>query len=185
MPMTLLIGFYADAEPARRGEFLECISRNASNANIEEVVVFVEDETTSAAVRERFPVLGHPKARLLEHGRRLTYSQLFAYANLNLNGAAVIIANADIFFDETLALLEEETLSGRMLCLSRWDQATDGTLSHFDRPESQDAWIFEPPLPPIAADFCLGRSGCDNRLAYEAERAGLLVLNPSRSVRAR
>lgn len=183
--MTLLIGFYADADWGRRSEFLECIRCNAANAYIDEILIFVEDETASAAVRERFSVLGHSKIRLLEHGRRLIYSQLFAFANLHLKGAAVIIANADIFFDETLALLEEETLAGRMLCLSRWDQATDGTLRHFDHPESQDAWIFEPPLPPITADFCLGKPGCDNRLAYEAERAGLLLSNPSRSVRAR
>lgn len=185
MPMTLLIGFYADADPARRGEFLECISRNSANTHIEEIVIFVEDEITSAAARERFPVLGHPKTRLMEHRRRLTYSQLLAYANLQLQGAAVIMANADIFFDETLALLEEESLAGRMVCLSRWDQAADGTFRHFECPESQDAWIFEPPIPPIAANFCLGKPGCDNRLAYEAERAGLLVSNPSRSVRAR
>jgi hypothetical protein len=183
--MILLIGFYADTDPGRRSEFLKCVRHNTANAHIDDIVVFVEDETTPTIVREHFPVLRHPKVQLLKHGRRLTYSQLFEYANLHLKGAGVIIANADIFFDETLALLEEETLSGRILCLSRWDQATDGTLSHFDRPESQDAWIFEPPLPPIAADFCLGRPGCDNRLAYEAERAGLLVLNPSRSVRAR
>jgi hypothetical protein len=168
MPMTLLIGFYADADPARHGEF------------IEEIVIFVEDEITSAAARERFPVLGHPKTRLVEHRRRLSYSQLLAYANRHLQGAGVITANADIFFDETLALLEEEPLAGRMVCLSRWDQDAGGTFRHFECPESQDAWIFEPPMPPIAADFCLGKPGCDNRLVYEAERAGLLVSNPSR-----
>jgi len=58
----------------------------------------------------------------------------------------VIIANADIFFDETLAPLEEEPLAGRMLCLSRWDQSRDGTFRHFECPESQDASIFEPPI---------------------------------------
>jgi hypothetical protein len=183
--MILMIGFYADADPARRGEFLECIRRNTANTHIEEIVIFVEDETTSAAVRERFPVLGHAKIRLLEYGRRIRYSQLFKYANLHLKGTIFIVANADIFFDETLALLEEEPLGGRMLCLSRWDQAADGTIRHFEWPDSQDAWIFETPIPPIAADFCLGKPGCDNRLAYEAERAGLVVLNPSRSVRAR
>ena len=72
-----------------------------------------------------------------------------------------------------------------MFCLSRWDEAADGTLRHFDRPYSQDAWIFVPPLPRLVSDFNLGKLGCDNRLAYEAERVGLIVSNPSRSVRAR
>jgi hypothetical protein len=110
--MILMIGFYADADPARRGEFLECIRRNTANTHIEEIVIFVEDETTSASVRERFPVLGHAKIRLLEYGRRIRYSQLFKYANLHLKGTVFIVANADVFFDETLALLEEEPLAG-------------------------------------------------------------------------
>ena len=145
--MILLIGFYADADPGRRSEFLECIRRNAANIHIDEIVVFIEDETNSAALRELLPVPGHPKTQLLEHGRRLTYSQLFECANLHLKGAAVIIANADVFFDETLALLEEEPLAGRMMCLSRWDQAPDGTYRHFDSPEARMPGFLNPPFP--------------------------------------
>jgi hypothetical protein len=183
--MILLVGLYIDASAARTAEFIECVRRNASNEQIDQLTVFLEDSLSLVDARSRFPTLAHPKVQLIAHGRRLTYADLFEHANRYLNGAGVIIANGDIFFDETLALLEEEVLAGRMLCLSRWDQAADGTFRHFDRPESQDAWIFEPPVPPIGADFCLGKPGCDNRLAYEAERAGLLVSNPSRSVHAR
>jgi hypothetical protein len=112
------------------------------------------------------------------------YSHLFAYANKILAGCAVIIANADIFFDDSLALLDDVSLSGRMLCLSRWDENSDGLLVHFDRPDSQDAWIFEAPVLHIEAEFHLGVPGCDGRLAYEASKAGLTVCNPSRSIRA-
>jgi hypothetical protein len=42
--MILLIGFYADAGPGRRFEFLECIRRNTVNPHIDGIVVFVEDE---------------------------------------------------------------------------------------------------------------------------------------------
>jgi len=183
--MILLVGFYIDANIARTEEFLECVRRNASNEYIERIDVFLEDPVSPADAQARFPALASRKVHLVAHGSRLTYSHLLDYANRHLPGAGVIISNADIFFDETLALLDEEPLAGRMLCLSRWDQATDGTFRHFDHPESQDAWVFEPPVPSVAADFCLGKPGCDNRLAYEAERAGLMVLNPSRSVRAR
>jgi hypothetical protein len=113
------------------------------------------------------------------------YSDLFAYANDTLAGCTVIIANADIFFDDSLALIDNISLSGRMLCLCRWDENSDGLPAHFDRPDSQDAWIFEAPLPRIEAEFHLGVPGCDSRLAFEASKAGLTVSNPSRSVRAR
>lgn len=183
--MNLLVGFYNDASPIRTGEYVECVRRNSANPHIESIIVFIEDQTPLADVRARSPALAHPKVQFVEHALRLSFKQLFEYANRHLAGAGVIIANADIYFDETLALLEEESLAGKMLCLSRWDETSDGALRHFDRPDSQDAWIFEPPVPRIAADFFLGKPGCENRLAYEAECAGLTVSNPSRSLRAR
>lgn len=42
--MILLIGFYADADPGRRSEFLKCVRHNTANAHIDDIVVFVEDE---------------------------------------------------------------------------------------------------------------------------------------------
>lgn len=182
--MILLVGFYQDVNAVRTEEFIECARRNIANSRIDQLTVFIEDSASAAEVRAHHPTLVHAKVRLLEHGRRLTFAHLFGHADRHLAGSAVIIANADIFFDETLALLDEEPLGGTMLCLSRWDEGADGTLRHFDRPDSQDAWIFEAPLPRIESDFCLGMPGCDNRLAHEAERAGLTVSNPSRSVRA-
>lgn len=183
--MNLLVGFYNDANRSRTDEFIECVRRNVANAHLHSITIFLEDQVSAQETRILFPTLSHSKVQLVEHGKRLTYAHAFDYANRHLAGAGVIVANADIFFDETLALLESESLVGRMLCLSRWDEATDGSFRHFDRPDSQDAWILEAPWPRIDSDFCLGKPGCDSRIAYEAERAGLAVSNPSRSLRAR
>lgn len=182
--MILLVGFYEDADAARRAELIDSLRRNCANPDIDRVVVFIEEPVTADALRQRQALFAEGKIRLVEHGRRLGFADLFAYANAHLSGAAVAIANADIFFDETLALLDRIRLPGQLLCLSRWDEQEDGSTRHFDNPSSQDAWIFEPPLPELACDFHLGVPGCDNRLAFEAERAGLLVSNPSRSLRA-
>ena len=183
--MILLTGFYHDPSPVRTEEFLECIRRNSANPHIDHIAVFLEEQISTSQPEALVPAMAHPKVQLIPHGKRLTFADLFEHANRHLVDARVVIANADIFFDETLALLKAEPIEGRMFCLSRWDEAADGTLRHFDRPYSQDAWIFQPPLPRLVSDFCLGKLGCDNRLAYEAERAGLIVSNPSRSVRAR
>lgn len=183
--MNLLAGFYIDANPVRTEEFVECVRRNAAHPHIDSITLFLEDQLPADKIRSCFPALADPKVRLIEHGRRLTYEQAFEYANRKLAGAGVIVANADIFFDETLGLTDEVSLEGKMLCLSRWDEGLDGTPRHFDCAHSQDAWIFESPLPHIASDFPLGKPGCDNRLACEAQRAGLAVTNPSRTLRAR
>lgn len=182
--MNLLVGLYLDASPARLREFLTCIERNAANRKIAAVHVFVEEAADPARLVERHPQLASPKVRLVAHGRRLTFRELFAYANRELAGQRVILANADIYFDHTLARLDGYDLSGRLLCLSRWDLHRDGSWRLYDFESSQDAWIFEAPVPDIACDFHLGLLGCDNRLAWEAERAGLVLSNPSRSIRA-
>ena len=42
----------------------------------------------------------------------MTYGRLFRYANRELAGCRVVIANADIFFDRTLARLDGYDLAG-------------------------------------------------------------------------
>lgn len=183
--MILLVGFYRDVAPERTEELVECLRRNVANPHLAEVVVFVEDPAGVDQMASEFAVLRHPKITLIQQGRRVCFQDLFAYANQRLAGHGVIVANADIFFDETLGLLEEESLAGRLLCLARWEPTPDGGWQLFDVPFSQDAWIFEAPLPEFRADILLGKPGCENRLAFEAEKAGLVLSNPSRSVRAR
>jgi hypothetical protein len=182
--MVLLIGLYLDPDAARLGEFLTCLERNVANRAIDEVHVFVEEEINPADLAGRYRLLRSRKVRLVVTGVRVTYAALFAYANCELPGRRVIVANADIFFDHTLVRLADYDLADCLLCLSRWDVHADGTWSLFDFEASQDAWIFQAPLRDVACDFPLGILGCDNRLAWEAEHAGLMVANPSRSVRA-
>jgi hypothetical protein len=173
---VLLTAYYADPDPARRAEFVDCLARNASNELINEIHVFVEDGTP--------PDIDDEKIRLVEHGRRATYGDLFAYANAQLSGRRVAIANADIYFDEGLARLDAVDLPDTLLCVSRWDVEQDGSARFFEHGESQDAWIFDAPIRQFPCGFPLGVPGCDNRLAWEAEAAGLAVHNPARSLRA-
>lgn len=173
---VLLTSYYADPHARRRAEFLECLDRNAASGLFSEVHVFLEDE--------RRPQLDHPKLRLVEHGRRATYRDLFNYASVQLGGRRVVVANADIYFGDDLARLDAVDLSGKLLCLSRWDVQRDRSARFFEHGESQDAWIFDAPLAAFPCDFHLGVPGCDNRLAWEAAHAGLVVENPARSLRA-
>jgi hypothetical protein len=182
--LVALVGLYVDASAERLREFLTCIERNAANPKIADVHVFIEDSIDSVRLRMQYSQLALSKVRLVSHGRRVTYRDLFAHANRELTGRRVIIANADIFFDNTLSRLDGYPLSGRLLCLSRWDLHRDGSWRLFDFENSQDAWIFESPVPDFDCDFHLGILGCDNRLAWEAGRAGLVLSNPSHSIRA-
>ncbi len=176
--MIQLLGVYRESAPARMREIDECIRRNLANQAIDEMHMFIEDGAASLAGRH------DPKLRWLSHGRRLTFRDLFDHANREFAGRRVIIANSDIYFDETLERLEGYPLQGKLLCLSRWDVQPDGSVRLFEHAFSQDAWIFEAPLPEFRCDWYMGLPGCENRLAYEAAAAGLVLENPARSIRA-
>lgn len=187
MGVHLLVGLYRESSPLRAAELRTCLARNLAHDALVRVHGFVEDVEDAAHIESlrRDDLLGHAKMTLVPHGRRVAFGDLFDYAARALPGEDVVIANADICFDESLRRLEGVDLAGRMLALSRWDLEHDGGLRLFAAPYSQDAWIFRAPLPAgIDASWCLGVPGCDSRLAAEAERVGLLVSNPAFDVRA-
>ncbi|MCI0337077.1 MAG: FkbM family methyltransferase [Acidobacteria bacterium] len=182
--MILIACFYQEIDASRRTEFQECLRRNIENDWLDEIHIFIEEPVELSKLLPENPLLANPKVRLIPHCRRATYQDLFAYANSQLLGHNVLIANADIYFDRTLAQLDGYDLAGKLLCLSRWDIQPDGPARFFEHPSSQDAWVFQTPIRDFPCDFHLGVLGCDNRLAWEAEQAGLAVSNPSRSLRA-
>lgn len=101
-----------------------------------------------------------------------------------------ILANSDIYFDETLALVAKID-SRACYALTRWEERF-GTIVEFDNKHigkakamhSQDVWVFKG-VPRIKnADFSLGQPGCDNRIAHIISRQGYKVLNPSLSIHA-
>src|SRR5208282_2246451 len=104
--MILLTGFYIDHNAVRTAEFVECVRRNCVNPHIGQITLFLEDQISESEAQAGFDPLTHLKVKLVRHGRRLTYSDLFEYANRHLADTTVIIANADIFFDETLEQLD-------------------------------------------------------------------------------
>lgn len=93
-----------------------------------------------------------------------------------------IIANGDIYFDHDSNLRAPE--EGQCFALSRWDVAQDGSLTHHRSAWSQDAWVFNGLPPDIDAPFPMGVPGCDNALAALLTSAGMMVLNPSETIKA-
>src|SRR4029079_13450991 len=98
--MMLLTSLYYETDANRRGELLECLRRNLAAAELDEIHVFLEDATIAAELKSRAE-FNCTKIRLVQQQQRVTYRKLFDYANSYLTGQRVIIANADIFFDET------------------------------------------------------------------------------------
>ena len=132
---------------------------------------------------------------LVEGGaRRWTFTDLFQLAASRFSGHVCVIANSDISFDASLEVAGQLVdKPATLLALTRWDDDTapsmegridTATWRFFS--QSQDAWVFRAgSLPAFDADFQLGIPRCENRLAFEAARAGIVIRNPALSITAR
>jgi hypothetical protein len=176
--MELLIEYYNSDNASRNKEYISCIEKNLSNKFINKIHVFIDDPNTELNIKS-------DKLNIIRVNKRNTYSDFFNYANFNLQGKKVILANTDIFFDETLGELENFKFDNIVLALTRWDYNTitkKSDLYYVDM--SQDSWVFETPIHVSGADFCLGKPGCDNRISYLLHDSGYDVRNPSMQIKS-
>lgn len=177
--MRLFTTVYPESDSKRLSEFEECLNRNLSSHAIGELCILEELTPSSNPA-------SHPKVRTRPITARPTYTDFFTWIN-ELAGPDDIslIANSDIYFDASLAVVEDHLQPGECYALSRWDVRADGSSRLFDRNDSQDAWIFRGPIrEELNADFPLGVPRCDNRLLHELQEAGYMVRNPAFSIRA-
>ncbi|MDR3551297.1 MAG: hypothetical protein P4L31_07830, partial [Candidatus Babeliales bacterium] len=126
---------------------------------------------------------------------RPTFGDCFELVHKQYPGKKIILANADIYFNETLGALNGYDFNNVFMALTRWDVQSDGTLKIFEQYKtdgsfddigsylSQDVWIFQTPLRGFAnPSFRMGTWACDGYIAYQAYMAGLQVINPCLTV---
>lgn len=199
----LIIEYHVPKNKDRHEEYLTCLRENLKNPHIEKVHIFSESNRKRPPIEDSKIV--YPKIRKLSVGEhresepgksylkisdksRATFSGLFRYARESLSGKSCIIANSDIFFDETLEVINGADLDKTMICLSRWDikRGLGGNaVKLFNRPDSQDSWIFASPMNKKVeerSNFFLGRIGCDNALAWIAHEEGMKLTNPAHQI---
>jgi hypothetical protein len=207
--IRLITGYWRPKDPARAREIFDCLQRNLANPAIGTVTLVTEGKPFDEVVihSPRFAPVAVEKLACVEGeslpGRRChlsgreTYRMLFGLANrMSDPGDLVIVANADVYFDETVALLEECVGADTLACISRTEQNGMPPFWDVTHPErygdpskhwpnnSQDAWAFRAPIRDFRCDWALGVLGCDNRLATEAKAAGMRLVNPFPMVRA-
>lgn len=170
--MKLFSEYYQDKNPARNAELQEVFKRNSMSIDPYYVSICTDKEN-------------EPENAFISFTGRPTFNDLFRIANEGCDpGEVAIIANSDIFFDETIKLAEN-IKENEVYALSRWDVMDNGRAKPFHRADSQDVWIFRTPIKEIeGADFTCGTAGCDNKLALLLEQAGYKVTNPCKSIHA-
>jgi len=175
--VNLFTTWYNEKRSERVSEYLECIQKNIENQYIDKIYIMCDEGS-------EFNHIQHSKIVLLNNMMRATYRKMFEVINeITTSYDINIIANTDIYFDNTIKLIFNKINSNRVFCLTRWDIKENGQSLFHDRRDSQDAWIFLGKIRDgMQASFFLGKPGCDNRIAYEIMNAGYEVLNPSLSI---
>ena len=175
--IRLFTSFYPESDPQRRDEIIECINRNVANEAIDEVCLLLEGV---ASPSDRDNVLTRDIVC------RPTYAQLFDWARelIQAESDISIICNSDIFFDDSIRVLDRFAFSNQCFALSRWDVLNNNAVRLFEHGDSQDCWIFSGPIKDVRGDFPIGVYDCDNKIAWELEQGGYRVTNPALSIRS-
>lgn len=195
---TLLTMLYNETHEERCQEFITCMEVNLKHPSIKNIHVFF-DTINNSDPNKLLDYLKSKPVSITYINGRASFEDFWKLADKRYNDTAIIISNADIYFDNTLTMLEKYDLSHMFIALTRWDineikseslaYATwDAAKKQFipftGRSFSQDTWIFKTPLPKFKdPSMKLGMLHFDPRLAYQARQAGLQVINPCLNIK--
>ena len=124
-------------------------------------------------------------SEIINFDGRITYDDFFgqtAFYPDDIN----ILANADIYFNETIKLALRMK-DNECYCITRWEEDGKKIVRFRDKHDynkeakedwSQDVWIIRGQARKMYGEFELGRRGCDNRIAHEFMMANYVVTNP-------
>lgn len=186
---TLITSLYNELDSARRQEYMTCLEKNLAHPSISSIHILYD---TSRDDNKNILLSLLKKNNVTIHyiNKRPSFHDCFAFANSRQqSGSATIIANADIYFNDTLKYINETHLNRTVLALTRWNVLLNGSLSLERRHDgsnnesSQDVWIFKAPIVNITCqNIFLGTYQCDGRIAYEIQRGGYKIINPCLTV---
>ena len=182
--MILITQLYK-THSVRLKEIEKSLKKNVENPYIKEIILL--NETPIELEKE----LDKSKIKEVIVNQRLSYKIAFEYAENNItNNEIVILANSDIWFDNTLNLIKNYDLNKQIISLSRYDLKDNDNYELFSTHNSQDCWIFKNPIClQYDHNFQLGKGGCDNRIAWiinNSKKNGIKyeIINPAKSIKA-
>ncbi len=154
----LFLKTYRDAAPQRNAEMAEAVRRSKACRFIDQVVEVAEPA-------------------------QMSMREMMSLARSRVGWAdVVVIANGDIYFDDTASLLNHVGYE-ECFALSRYEDERGEQLC--ENPQgSQSSWVFRGPPPDVAAEFATCVPGCDHRFNWLLKEAGYSVYNPSLSIKS-
>lgn len=179
---NLITSYYKPQNEQRQTELNNCLINNAKNPNIKTIYLLNSEIYNIDFVEDAY------KCKIVqflvndENKERLHYNFAIQFINYNLVDEKCILSNSDIYFDETLELIETFDFTNNAFALSRHD---NGVLVS-DAVCSQDSWVFKSPLNVDISNlnFMFGVPVCDNIFSGFMVVHGYKVYNPSLSIKS-
>jgi len=185
--MILITTYYKTSNESRNIEIETCLKNNYLNPYIEKIYLlnnffydlsFIENNSKI----EQF-IISRDENYILK------YNDAINFINKNCKNKICILSNSDIYFDNSLSLLNNINMYNKFFALLRYDEDSNGNKTIFTRhneprDDSQDCWIFKAPLSVSLdkLDFSFRTLGCDSIFAKHIYDIGLQVSNPSLSI---
>lgn len=190
---TLITTLKNESNKVRSSEYIKTIFSNSNNEFIKKILVVYEKLPGDNFFAELEKIC-NPKIEFHVLDHRPNLGEIFILANCLGDKEKIIIANADIEFDETLRCLSSYNFKNKLICLTRkdysnglWRLSTCGfRLRNYFYSASFDSWILETPIfyPKGSMDrFFLGKWGMEKFTNFFL-RSGYKLLNPSEQINA-
>lgn len=186
---VIITSLYNEKEEARVAEYVACMEKNVAHPLIDTIHVLYDTSKDDNEISLIHNYLLSKPVVIHYIQARPTYHQCFELANDLHPDRRAMIANADIYFNETLYMLDGYDLTDKFLALTRWNVQEDGSIKIYMWPNdmeaigSQDVWIFKTSIKPFKdKSVVIGVPHCDGRIAFQAYESGLKVLNPCLSL---
>lgn len=181
--LHLFTPYYTPKDSIRAEELNYCLKKNLGSDLFTSITLMIDDDTEPPEVDRRLSVL-----RVTD---RPTYLDWVRESRRRCSGQISILANSDIYFDNSLGRLLElfKSNPNAFVALSRFEKHGSTLKPHPDPQWSQDTWAFAPeregdhPAEP-RLDVPMGAPRCDNKIAYVFATEGYQVFNPFPYIRS-
>jgi hypothetical protein len=152
--MILITSFTKQSSEIRMKELYSCLNNNISNEFIEKIILISPDKLELPETS---------KISFILTSSRPTFKDLYRYTS----GRQSIIANADIYFDDTLQYASDYIERDICFCLRRFELCNGQWV--IDR-GGIDSWIFKGKSVDLDINFELGKLRCDDRFCFELSK---------------
>ena len=167
--IILITQYYKCKTKERQKELESCLQINIHNKYISKIILLSEKELPS--------YLCHEKVKVIDRKSRSTFGDMFKASN-DYKGEICIIANSDIYFDDSLKFVYKLDLTSAFLTPCRYNVREDGS---YYKPKRRgggvDAWFFKSPTGLENINIMVGALACDQRLNHVIWKRGYELYN--------